>query len=377
MFCHRFKIHVNFIVLPILRFGIPDRGGERDQIWVMKEICARLYASGTPMWVLQPVMSRFAEGLTGTRGVYFIVFPRAGLIYSPASENTMSFPTERGFDIGKLTLTEKLLVRVSSFASNARSVHSIQPGSFNPRDLMRASRGISSKNLDNELSKDEISREILDLANDGVGLFFLTHEEKRKDNPATSKYTILGKLNAIFKKVGQEVEKHSMEDFFKVKDSSREIFTRLATIEAVTSLDSITEAPKIPMKIVIMFRVISSMGASGLWFKGSWLDMIPTAVLALLVALTEGSSIWKHERIIYEVILSFIVGFVAGLVAIHWPDHMCFGAIAIASLIDVIQGFKIVHSVMEVRIQCILLEYQILLYITDCHNHWILCTDHE
>jgi uncharacterized membrane protein YjjB (DUF3815 family) len=76
--------------------------------------------------------------------------------------------------------------------------------------------------------------------------------------------------------------------------------------------------------------------------------MIPTGFLAFLVSLTEGSSIWKHERIIYEVILSFVVGFVAGLVAIHWHDHMCFGAIAIASLIDVIQGFKIVHSVMEI-----------------------------
>jgi hypothetical protein len=269
----------------------------------------------------------------------------------------MSFPTERGFDIGKLTLTEKLLVRVSSFASNARSVHSIQPGSFNPRDLMRASRGISSKNLDNELSKDELSREILDLANDGVGLFFLTHEEKRKDNPATSKYTILGRIKDSLHKDGKEAELSSMEDFFKVKDSSREIFTRLATIEAVEALEGFTNAPKLYSRnIVLLFRVISSVGAAGIWFKGSWLDMIPTAVLALLVALTEGSSIWKHERIIYEVIVSLIVGFVAGLVAIHWPDHMCFGAIAIASLIDVIQGFKIVHSVMEVRMQCFLLK---------------------
>lgn len=322
----------------------------------MKEICARLYASGTPMWVLQPVMSRFAEGLTGTRGVYFIVFPRAAMLYSPVSQNTISFPMERGFNIQTLAMAERVLVRVSSFASNVRSVHSIQPGSFSPRDLMRASRGTSYKNIGAELSKDELSREILDLANDGVGLFFLTHEEKRKDNPATSKYTILGRIKDSLHKDGKEAELSSMEDFFKVKDSSREIFTRLATIEAVTSLDNITEAPKIPMKMVIMFRVISSMGASGLWFKGSWLDMIPTAVLAFLVSLTEGSSIWKHERIIYEVILSFIVGFVAGLVAIHWPDHMCFGAIAIASLIDVIQGFKIVHSVMEVRMQCFLLK---------------------
>ena len=334
-----------------LRFGIPDRGGERDQIWVMKEICARLYASGTPMWVLQPVMSRFAEGLTGARGVYFIVFPRAAMLYSPVSQNTISFPMERGFNIQTLTMAERVLVRVSSFASNVRSVHSIQPGSFSPRDLMRASRGMSYKNIGAELSKDEISREILDLANDGVGLFFLTHEEKRKDNPATSKYTILGKIKDSLHKDGKEAELSSMEDFFKVKDTSREIFTRLATIEAVEALEGITNAPKLYSRnIVLLFRVISSVGAAGIWFKGSWLDMIPTAVLALLVALTEGSSIWKHERIIYEVIVSLIVGFVAGLVAIHWPDHMCFGAIAIASVIDVLQGFRIVYSVMQVRI---------------------------
>lgn len=267
------------------------------------------------MWVLQPVMSRFAEGLTGTRGVYFVLFPRAAMVYSPVSDNTISFPTERGFNIQTLTLAERILVRVSSFASNTRSVHSIQPGSFNPRDLILASRGASYRNLAGpELSKDDLSKEILDLANDGVGLFFLTYERKRMNDPAISKYTILGKIQATLSKDGLDDEIKSMEDFFTVKDSSCEIFTRLATLEAASALEAIPTAPKLyPRPLLILFRVISAVGAAGLWFDGSWVDMIPVAFLTILVALVEGSTIWKHERIIYEVIISFVVGLVAGL----------------------------------------------------------------
>jgi hypothetical protein len=102
------------------RFGMPERGGVREQLWVLTELCTRLYASGTPLWVLKPVMSKAAEGLTGSRLVDFVLFTRSGFIYSPFNNTTASFSMERGFDMRMMTFAERILVRLASFASNAR-----------------------------------------------------------------------------------------------------------------------------------------------------------------------------------------------------------------------------------------------------------------
>lgn len=102
------------------RFGIPERGGVREQLWVLTELCTRLYSSGTPLWVLKPVMSKAAEGLTGSRLVDFVLFTRSGFIYSPSNNTTASFSMERGFDMRMTTFAERILVRLASFASNTR-----------------------------------------------------------------------------------------------------------------------------------------------------------------------------------------------------------------------------------------------------------------
>lgn len=102
------------------KFGIPQRGGAKDQLWVLTELCRCLYASGTPLWVLKPVMSKAAEGLTGSRLVDFVLFTRSGFVYSPSNITTATFAMERGFDIRMVTLAERVLVRLASFASNSR-----------------------------------------------------------------------------------------------------------------------------------------------------------------------------------------------------------------------------------------------------------------
>ena len=107
------------------RFGIPRRGGSKEQLWVLTELCTRLYASGTPLWVLKPVMSKAAEGLTGSRQVDFVLFTRSAFIYSPSNVTTASFPMERGFDMRMVTVAERILVRLASFASNSRVSHGL------------------------------------------------------------------------------------------------------------------------------------------------------------------------------------------------------------------------------------------------------------
>lgn len=44
--------------------GMPPTGGARDQEYVLREVIRDLYAGGTPLWALQPVMQKTAEGLT-------------------------------------------------------------------------------------------------------------------------------------------------------------------------------------------------------------------------------------------------------------------------------------------------------------------------
>jgi uncharacterized membrane protein YjjB (DUF3815 family) len=100
--------------------------------------------------------------------------------------------------------------------------------------------------------------------------------------------------------------------------------------------------------LVILSRVLSSAGATGLWFSGSWQDMLIAGALAIIVALAQGSAVWKHERVIFEVIISFVIGLAAGLISLPWPERTCFGAIAaVGAVVDILQGFKIVYSIME------------------------------
>ena len=48
----------------LANFGMPERGGPRDQEYVLREIIRDLYAGGVPLWALEPVMQKAAEGLT-------------------------------------------------------------------------------------------------------------------------------------------------------------------------------------------------------------------------------------------------------------------------------------------------------------------------
>jgi uncharacterized membrane protein YjjB (DUF3815 family) len=58
--------------------------------------------------------------------------------------------------------------------------------------------------------------------------------------------------------------------------------------------------------------------------------------------------LWKNQRMIFEVVVSWVVGLTAGLIAIRLPETTCFSGIAIASMIDYLRGFGIVFSIMEV-----------------------------
>jgi hypothetical protein len=92
------------------RFGMPQKGGPKDQEYILREITKDLYAGGAPLWTLEPVMKKVAEGLTGKRGVDFFMLPRRAFIFAPSSGATSMFRIERGYDMQRLDAMEKVAV---------------------------------------------------------------------------------------------------------------------------------------------------------------------------------------------------------------------------------------------------------------------------
>lgn len=77
--------------------------------------------------------------------------------------------------------------------------------------------------------------------------------------------------------------------------------------------------------------------------------MIIAGVLALVVSfIGTVKSLSKQERIVFEIIASFVVGLAAGLTALTWPNKTCFTAMAIGGVLNILQGFRIVYSVIEI-----------------------------
>jgi hypothetical protein len=107
-----------------------------------------------------------------------------------------------------------------------------------------------------------------------------------------------------------------MDEFWVVSDDERELFSRLAAIEAMDMIKKIDAERKelYPWWTIALFRVFSSAGACAFWFGGSWGDMIVSGVLALVVASIGSASILsRQERIILEIVASFLVGLVSGM----------------------------------------------------------------
>lgn len=325
------------------RFGMPEVGGYKDQEYVLREVTKDLYKGGSPIWALEPVMKRVAEGLTGKRGVDFFMLPRRAFIFAPSSGATVMFRIDRGYDMQRLDDMESIAVRLASFASNTSSVASVPTRWPKPQEMRRAFRTESLAGC--YYSREEMADEILSLASDAEGLFFYirNHQSKcyaNRESPLYSKGDDSGKLSEL-------------GEFWTVEEDLRELFSRLAAIEAAKAIDNMDASRAILYSpyVVVMFRVLASACACGFWFNGSWVDILVSGILAELVAMIGSSPLLsKQERVIFEAVASFIVGFTAACIALNFPGECCFGAMAISGVLDLLQGFRVVYSIIGKRL---------------------------
>jgi hypothetical protein len=241
-----------------------------------------------PIWALEPVMQKAAEGLTGHPNVNWFILPRKAFMFFPSSGTTSMFKTERSFCMSKLDAMEPVAIRLASFATNvsqgASSVPSRLPTS---KELYTAARSENARQLDFIPEKEVLALKILCLASDAEGLFFFVNSQSRQQQQqqpsnqgegATTTNSSPNGFKVHFDKeasIGTSIDKVSIyqsSTFWNVSDSERELFSRLATIEALNAIEEIDKQTKTlyPTWLTTLFRLGSSAGACAIWFKGSW-----------------------------------------------------------------------------------------------------------
>ena len=324
------------------RFGVPTVAGPVEQRKLIADIITDLYSSGTSTWALETVMERVTEGMTGREGTQFMLFPRRCLIYYPASFINPNPATDMvklkpGYDIARMNAVEQVAVRLASFAGNTKTAERVNPEALrmpSKQELVQAKQEetretVAILNQENH-SPIELAEEILNLASSTYGLFYFLN------NP---------KFQAAINVTDED------DVFWEVSESTRDTFTRLAADAAGKSMKYIHDNEKelYSKELLILCRVVSAAGACGMWFGGSVPDMIVSGILALAVhKIGTSQALAYEERVLTEVVSSFVVGMSAGLLALKWPDTFCFGAIAVASVMDLLQGFKVSYGVIEV-----------------------------
>lgn len=339
-------------------FGMPGEDSQkdklvRDQEYVLRETCRDLYSGGAPLWALEPVMQKAAEGLTGERNVNWMLFPRKAYVYNPRSDTTTMFSIERSFNICKMDAMEKVAVRLATFASNVQAVVSIPSRLPNLREFNEARGSVtldsslannssSRPNKDEEDYRARLGHEILELASGGKGLFYYVNSHEYKGSSGSSNSLLEDDAEAI-----------AVRRFWTVAPEEKELFTRLACDEALRAIDEVDSQALRNYQthpwLLVACRAIASAGTCAFWFSGGWWDMLVSGLLAVVVSLLGTSSmVTKQERLIYETVAGAVVGFVAAAVALGFPDDTCFGAMAIAGVLDLLQGFRVVYSIIEI-----------------------------
>ena len=374
-----------------MQYGMPYRGGPRDQELVLREVYVGLFTGGAPIWAISPVLEKVAEGLAGKRNVSWLMLPRKAFARDPSTGATYMFSATRKFDFSRLDAMEALAVRLCSFATNTRGPNVVPARLPEPMELAKAAKegsvlltGGRRKYLDgsSEAEQTALATEILSLASKTESPFFFANMQDDATDPEGRTLSAVAFSSSPTSSTLVDPRERwarmsvSNEKFWKVTENDRELFSRLATVDALQRLNCIHKEYRnlYPGWLWALFRGLSSAGAAAFWFKGSWqgtckaqqrgdvqsvalntrtslhaclpaffssLDIGLAFLMALVVAYIETTKpLSRQERVVVEIIAGFVVGLSAGLIALQWPNSTCFGAIALGAVLNILQGFR-------------------------------------
>lgn len=327
-----------------------DKNSSHDNVHrVLHAISSNLYAGGAPLWAMEGVLKRVCHGLCGAVHSEWILLPRkaiCGIFYSSGQSASYVFSYTKGYNVSLLDNIEPVTTRLASFASNSESVSGVPirlPTLEQLNDATPTEEEI--KEIQDELNEgmsdidtNELRSLILDLSSQYDGLFNFVYTVER---PVAQN-----------SKDAYPVNKPHLDQFWTITKQERDLFSRLALEEANEMIREVQEENAkllYPSWAFLMFETLSSWAACLIWFNGSWYDSIVSGLLAAVITNIRLSDVLsKQEKLLYEVVASFVVGIVAGLIVIRWPTETCFDAISISAVLSILQGFRIVQAVIQV-----------------------------
>ena len=341
--------------------GDGDRNDSYNDVHVILEaISSNLYSGGCPLWTTEGLMKRVCQGLCGPVESEWILLPRKAVcgITSISSstgriEQQHIFTYTKGYNVSLLDNIQPVITRLASFASNSESVSGVPTRLPSIEELNNATpteeeiKEIEDDMLNEniqDVDTEELRALILDLSSQYDGLFdFVNTMEYRAINN--------NKVRRWYQSAGTN-KSGGLDPFWKISEREREQFSRLAIEEAkdmIRTVQAKNAELLYPKWMFLLFESVASWGACLIWFSGSWYDSIVAASLAAIITLIRLSDILsKQEKLLFEVVASFIVGIIGGMIAITWPAEMCYEAISISAVLSVMQGFRIVQAVTQV-----------------------------
>ena len=306
-----------------MRYGTPYRGGPKDQEVVLREVYTGLFTGGAPIWAISTVMEKVVEGLTGHQNVKWMILPRMALAQDSNSGETFMFSATRSFDFSKLEAMEGLAIRLCSFATNTRGPNVVPSRTPNSKELSKAAKDGSTMTLldvvgvgqqrqggvqgglsyaiedqsssatggdDDDDAQAYLAKKILNLSSKSESIFYFANmqaaaaaegnDEGQNGSDMTTKLSFSSSPQPIVSSDAQNRKQRwakimlmSKDGFWKVTQNDRELFRRLATIDALQRLTKLRKNYKTlyPGWLWAVFRGISSAGAAAFWFNGSWI----------------------------------------------------------------------------------------------------------
>lgn len=368
---------------------------EIESFLIQLSTCYQSY--GCPTHIIEMTMIKVAKGL----GVdaQFLVFPSHTIIeisnIKTASglykRHSQFFRTSTGFNFYKLQLVDELARRISSYAEDidaaniqagqvatgeaveeaferARAFSSVQNREARSDSMHRTYSGGGSGSRDAKadegqgIKPDDLGVPTLDeLKIEAPPAPFysllprLPRFQSQYNNPNQTYAQSLGKIILDLARLGPNIyaasdKAHSGTNVVssKIPRKYRNIFSKLAVEDGNTLIRAIVkQKPLYSTHFKCFLLAVASFGCAGIFFGGSWTDMVVSFFLSWLVAyMDQISSFAPSFSRIYEFAATFVASIIIRLINQYFTP-LCYRAILMSTIVFSLQGVTITMAFID------------------------------